>query len=334
MLVSTYDSMDSRSSTDSGNSTIPVSPQSDSSDALNLDGDEVFAWIRPLSDDAQKAFNATANLVIKHAPDFDHVRPFLHCDARQHRSQSVFSEDDDAAPDPSSQNPQWNGAFGLRLTHLPGDPLQGWRMGSQMAEDSTKLVDLLLVPPKKRWKKLKIASHHATLRIHPDSCRISLEARHLTIVTRNGIRKFRNSESFLLENGEIICLGNCTYTFEYTTYFRSAAFDDALKQCMRRCHGAQWFMNEHIAPSSVGLPVPLGQYYCSPSAFGEGTFGKISAGWTQSGELVAIKTFKQPRRSQVDSHEQLMNSIGKHVRDFPIARPIAKGCDRKTFFNC
>ncbi|KAL8787572.1 MAG: hypothetical protein Q9213_002134 [Squamulea squamosa] len=134
--------------------------------------------------------------------------------------------------------------------------------------------------------KTRIAGHHATLKLHNESCRISLQARHTTIISRNGAKAFRHPESFLLEPGEIILLGNGAYTFGYTDYFRSRAFNQAITQYMREYRESSWSMNEYISPSSVGLATKLGEYYCSPTPFNQGTFGKVSAGWTKTGERV------------------------------------------------
>lgn len=305
--------MDSDDSANSEVSTLPNTP-GDVANVFTLDKDEVFAWLRPLSDNAQEAFDATVNAVLKHPAEYDYFRHFLHCDSRQDRSQSIITEDGNANHDPSPIAPyRWRGAFGLRLTYPPNNPIEGWYMGTNHARNATNKVDLLLLPPSKQQKKTRIAGHHATMRFHKECCRISLQARHTIKICRNGVQAFRQSESILLEPGEVVFIGDCAYTFEYTDYFHSAAFDQALTLYMRNFHQSLWSMNKHISPGSVGLPSKLGNYYCSPRAFAQGTFGKISAGWTQSGATVAIKTFKNPNEYDLRSHMQLMEFIGEHV---------------------
>ncbi|KAL9594240.1 MAG: hypothetical protein Q9219_007142 [cf. Caloplaca sp. 3 TL-2023] len=299
---------------DSDRSTIPNTPEADSEEAVVLDQDEVFAWLRPFNDIALKAFDATVNLVIKHK--LDHFRHFLHCDSRQSRSQSIFTEDGDSShnePQPSIY--QWVGAFGLRLTYLPLDTIQGWCIGTndgRIPSRPLKEIDLLLAPHAALRTETRIAGHHATLNLHKQSCRIILQAKHTTTISSNGAKTFRHPDSFLLEHGEIILLGNCAYTFEYTDYFRSPAFEQAITEHMRKYHESLWSMNKYVSPGSVGLPTALGEYYCSPSAFDDGTFGRVSAGWSQNGATVAIKTFKNPNKSEIYSHVKLMETIGRH----------------------
>ena len=327
--------MNSEISIDSECSTIPNTPETDSENVLRLDQGEVFAWLRPLNGLAQKAFDATINTVIKHSPTFDDYRPFLHCDSRQIRSQSDFSEDDIFETDrPSCPIYGWAGAFGLRLTHLPHDPVQGWCMGTGYARTPSKPVDMLLAPPKNHLlKNTRIASHHATLQIHRPSCRVSLHARHTVKISRNGAKTFRRSASFLLEPGEIVFLGEWAYTFEYTQYFQSLAFQDAITHYVWNYHEPQWTMNPHISPSSIGLPTALGDYYCSPTAFDQGTYGRIRAGWSNGGETVAIKTFKNLNESELRLHDQLMRYIGRHVRYERVPKNVSKQSCRRTSPN-
>ncbi|KAI4256236.1 MAG: hypothetical protein L6R42_006341 [Xanthoria sp. 1 TBL-2021] len=232
-----------------------------------------------------------------------------------HRSQSVFTEDEDSSNEPLPVPPyQWTGAFGLCLRNLPRNPAQGWCLGTNCARTSSNEVDLLLAPPLHYRTETQIAGHHATLSLHTQSCRIVVQARHTITVGRNGAKAYRNPESVLLEPGEIVFIGNCAYTFEYTEYFETVAFKQEITQYMRNHHDSMWSMNKYISPGSVGVPTALGNYNCSPRAFNQGTFGKISAGWNRSGGTVAIKIFKDPKKSEIQSHVELMKIIGQHVR--------------------
>lgn len=296
--------------TDSDGSTVPNTPIAESGNAIWLNEKQVFAWLRPMNENAITAFDATVNKVIKHAPKYDHFRRFLHCDSRRPRSQSVFSEDNE---DPSYEQPpaypyrRWIGGFGLRLTDVPCDPEQGWRMGTNLKE-----IDLLLAPPRRYRDQLRVAGYHATLRLHPESCRILLQARHTVKIGSKGPKAFRYPETLLLEPGEIIFIGDGAYTFEYTDYFYSEGFKPTVTQYMRNHHDSSWSINQYISPGSVGVATALGEYYCSPRAFNQGTFGKISAGWNKSGDTVAFKIFKNPKELEIRSHVKLMEYIGQH----------------------
>ncbi|KAL8731002.1 MAG: hypothetical protein Q9166_003653 [cf. Caloplaca sp. 2 TL-2023] len=307
--------MDLESIDKSDGSTLPNTLKFDSGDIVRLDQEKVFAWFRPLNDTANGAFDATVNTIIKRSPRFDYFRRFVHCDARRHRSQSVFTEDEDSSHESPPDPPyHWTGAFGLCLMNLPRNPAQGWCLGTNCARTSSNEVDLLLAPPQHYRTETQIAGHHATFNLHTQSCRIVVQARHTILVGRNSPKAFRSPESVLLEPGEIVFIGNCAYTFEYTEYYETKAFKQEVTQFMRQYHNSLWSMNKFISPSSIGRPTALGNYYCSPRAFNQGTFGKISVGWNKSGGTVAIKIFKDPKRSEIRSHIKLMKSIGQHVR--------------------
>lgn len=279
-------------------STVPNTPESGSGEIPSLDKKDVFAWLRPLNQLACQAFNATVNVVIKHSPDFDHFHQFLHCDSRQDRAQSVFTDDGDSSHHQSSAPTyQRAGAFGLCLAHLSHNPARGWCIGTNRARSSSGEVDLLLAPPNDHRMKVEIAGNHARLALHTQSCRISLEAKHTVTIGRNGAKSFRQPETHVLEHGEIVLIGACAYTFQYTDYYFSSAFGQDVTQYMRRYCEPLWSMNEYISPSSVAPPILLGNYYCSPRASAQGTFGKISAGWSESGGAAAFKTFKNSIKS-------------------------------------
>lgn len=298
----------------SDDSTVPNTPESNSGEIPNLDEKDVFAWLRPLNQLACRGFDATVNSVIKHSPEFDHFHQFLHCDSRQDRAQSVFTEEGDSTHHQSSTPTyQWTGAFGLSLTHLPRNPTKGWYFGTNRAPNASGEVDLLLAPPNSHRMEMEIAGNHGRLALHRQSCRISLEAKHTVTTGRNGAKSFRQPESYVLEHGEMILIGSCAYTFQYTDYFYSSTFGQDVTQYMRRYHEPLWSMNEYVTPSSVGPPILMGDYYCSPRAFAQGTFGKISAGWSERGETVVFKTYKNPIKSEIHSHIELMEYIGKHV---------------------
>ncbi|KAI4266016.1 MAG: hypothetical protein L6R35_007004 [Caloplaca aegaea] len=293
----------------SSDSTEPNTPKVGGEDAIELDEGEVFFWLRPLNEVAGQAFDKVVNLVIKKSTEYCHHRQFLHTDFRRARDESAFTDDEDLAlQDTPAPLKKWTGALGLRLNNPPRDPTRGWCIGI----DPVK-ADLLLAPHTQYGRALKVAGHHATLELHKALCRVMLRAKHTVTTGQNGACTFREPESRVLEDGEIIIIGACVYKVEYTNHFYTASFTHDLTQCMRAYCDPMWAANGYLTSSSVGRPNALGKYYCSPMALAQGTFGKVSAGWTKSGDVVAIKMFKTPVKSQFDEHVQMMNFIGKHV---------------------
>lgn len=152
---------------DSGGSTLLLSPGPTADEVLNQVDDDVFAWLRPLSETARMAFSASVNRILKNEDDYAHARRFLHISGRGERTRSPFTEDDgEAQPGPL----EWLGAFKLSLKLLPLDPAQGWYMGTNRGRQSEE-IDILLAPPSKIWANKRIASKHARLYIHQQSCR-------------------------------------------------------------------------------------------------------------------------------------------------------------------
>ncbi|KAL8834706.1 MAG: hypothetical protein Q9170_003633 [Blastenia crenularia] len=293
----------------SDESTIANTPDAGGDDYPQFDTSDVFAWLRPTNDLARDAFDATVNYVIKHARDFEHCRHFLHCDLKQQRAESFLSEEEEPANAPQI----WMGGFALRLTCPPRNPKIGWIIGKGDSEDSPGKVDVLLVPPKGSWDKAHIARHHGSITFHMESCRVLLVASHTMTTGKFGAKPFRGSEQCVLEDGEIVQIGNCNYEFQRTEYSYTQAFEHSLSEYMRSYHDPQWTINPLISPSSVGQLVMKSGYLCSPRFIGRGTFGKVGAAWNRSGKAVAIKTFKDSNRLELRAHTDLMRRIGYHV---------------------
>ncbi|KAL8820948.1 MAG: hypothetical protein Q9223_000936 [Gallowayella weberi] len=275
----------------------------DSEDGIRLDPEKVqkvFAWLRPLDEAAKEAFDAAVNHIIKHSPPSDHFRQFVHCDAQERRAQSVFTEDEDSSQNPTSDPPyRLTGAFRLCLMNLPRNPAQGWCLGSNFASTSLHPVDLLLAPPEDPRTKTRIAGYHATIKLHTESCRVVVEARHTITVPRHTPKTFRRLDTVVLDSEESVFIANCAYTFEYTEYYHSQDFKEELARFMKQHHDPKWSMNKLSLLAR---------------AFKEGTFGRVSVGWDKDGRPVAIKIFKQPQKSELRSHVELMKSIGQHER--------------------
>ncbi|MCJ1244814.1 hypothetical protein MMC30_002014 [Trapelia coarctata] len=279
----------------------------DFADDVNVNEEGVFAWLRPFNQDACDAFDATVNAVIKNSDIFEHFRQFLHLEGKKvQRAGSVFTEDeDDNNAKKLGENEQWRGAFKFSLESPRNDPTS-WRLGSQCSPDR---IDILLAPGD-RWKRLKVAHSHARLYIHRESYRMILEARHTVTIGRNCPKPITNLNSQVLEDGELVIIGACTFIFEHTEFFTTPTFQTSLQQVLNGQGSGS--LNQYLSPTSVGVPVLLGNYFCSPSAFAQGTFGTVSAGWTRDGAAVAIKRFKKPSKAEVLAHRAIMDFIGSH----------------------
>lgn len=312
-------------------STLLNSPKAGFKDVLELQESDVFAWLRPVNHIACEAFDATVDFILKQPPEsptFDHFRQFLHSPSREPRAQSILSDDDDPGHD------LWAGAFGLRLNVLPKNPARGWCIGTSRGQKDPEDVDLMLAPPTDSWKKVRVSGNHARLTFHPESSRIRIEAKHTVVISKYGQKIFREPSSFLLDDGETVNIGSCMYHFQYTRYFTSPAFEKDLTEYMETYCNHLWSANRHLSPSSVATPMRIGNYCCSPSAFAQGTFAKVNAGWNDSGRAVAIKTFKKPEKSEISSHIQLMKYIGSHVGIlFKGYKSFANSEDSKIYFN-
>ncbi len=260
---------------DSEGDTLPFTPESFTADAdVDTDAEGVFAWLRPHGDTACEAFDASVNTTIKDKQEYGHERQFLHRSSRQCLSRSTYTEDGEEVE--ASLFHRWSGAFKFSLKVSPRSPSKGWYLGTNYGRDSQE-IDILLAPPQKRWKPTRIASIHARLFFHEQSLRMMIEARHAVTVTKIGTAVITRSGVHVLEHGELIQIGNCSYIFEYTSLHSTKAFEQDLFRWMKE-HYRSSLPNNLLSPHSVGEPRSLGRYYCSPSAFAKGRFGKVSAG--------------------------------------------------------
>ncbi|KAL9117112.1 MAG: hypothetical protein Q9187_006355 [Circinaria calcarea] len=305
-------------SSDGEGSTVPNTPE-DFSDVTIFKHDDAFAVLRPVNPSAQSALNASVNAIIMAVGGdsaFHHYRQFVHAERGQARASSVFTEDEHAnveEPDADLASQQWNGAFKFSLRKPPREGGSGWYLGTSRSPplSPNQHVDILLAPPTSAWSQRGIAGIHARLYFHKESYRMVLQARH-TVTVGKSERIIRNSQSQVLDDKDLVIIGDCTYAFEYTSYFQSVGFETELSQYVQQTCGPRWAINKLLSPTSVGAPRPLGEYYSSPSAFAQGTFGQVAAGWARDGAAVAIKHFKNPRRSNIESHRELMQIIGSH----------------------
>lgn len=182
---------------DSDGDTVPFTPESFNQDITEAENDEVFAWLRPHSETACAAFNATLNSTVKNKCRYEHERQFLHRISRERRARSVFSEDGEEV---ESAPYEWSGAFKLSLKIPPRNPKKGWCLGTNYRRN-TQEVDILLAPPKEEWAVTRIAANHARLFFHQESYRMMLEARHAVTLTKNGTEVITQSRCHVIEDG-------------------------------------------------------------------------------------------------------------------------------------
>lgn len=293
---------------DSFDSTVPNTPLTfdEVTNIVNKHG--AFASLRPCNDHARDAFDATVNTIIKNITNLEHFRQFLYLDGKVPKGGSFYTEDEDDGSCHDADNTIWSGAFVFNLAVLPSD-VPNWYLGTNQIPQKN---DILLAPQSDHWKKLRVARRHSRLYHHHQSYRFMLEAYHSVIIGKNRARILTRSNSHVLEHGELIIIGACTYVFEYTDFSRTLDFETDLSKFAKKHFGSQ-SLHRYLSPTSVGDPVMLGNYYCSPSAFAKGTFGKVNAGWASNGEAVAIKTFKEPDENVIEAHKEIMRFIGRHV---------------------
>ena len=200
---------------------------------------EIFAWLSPLNPTACGAYDAMISTTIENPQKYRHLHKFLRINSdRTKRAGSVFSEDEKTADqsDEFLKTFQWTGAFQFSLNTLPSNPSKGWYLGTNRGRASGEEVDIMLAPPSAEWKNLGIAGKHARLFIHPESCRMVLEARHMVTIGRNGATIFSRSSTHVLEQGEMINIGDCVYVFEYAPFFTTSMFEVKLREFMQTYH--------------------------------------------------------------------------------------------------
>ncbi|MCJ1402227.1 hypothetical protein MMC11_005447 [Xylographa trunciseda] len=317
-------------------STIPDTPE-DLSKFNTVNDKDAFALLRPINAPAQDAFDESMNAIVENVSgNSNHYVKFMYAQRGPARCASVFTEaegTDIEEPDGQSASLRWNGAFRFSLQKLPQNRNSGWYIGTSLGHSDSIIpgVDVLLAPPTIIWQQRGIAGRHARLYLHEDSYRMVLEARH-TVTVGNIDKVIRDSQSQVLCDKDLVVIGDCTYSFEYTDHFQSVEFEAQFLQYIQQIRGSQWTINKLLSPASVGAPLPVGTYFRSPSAFAQGTFGQVAVGWAHDGAAVAIKVVKKPSKFNIESHQRVMQIIGAHdnivqlldcVANFQTQIPIA-----------
>ena len=106
-------------------------------------------------------------------------------------------------------------------------------MGTNRGQPLGELVDLLLATLTDAWRKFRISGQHARTFIHTDSYRIVLEARHSAIIGKDGVITLTRLASHVLQQREIVMIGDCVYNFEYTELFATVGFEGSLANLMK-----------------------------------------------------------------------------------------------------
>ena len=298
-------------------STVPDSVTSDINDCVTDSLERVFAQLLPINASACEAFHDAVE-AIRNTPNlYRHANGFLRAREESARAVSVFTEDDEASnlaqstEEASQPSPKvWSGGYVLSLRTPPRTPTEGWALGT--GND----VDILLAPPVQKWKMRRMAASHARLRFHPESRCITVQARHtVTISAASQPHTFSSSASRVINDGQVLIIGDCIYQFRYTEVVKENVFAEELSRWMADHHGIWSVGQKLLTPISGADQMTLGVFTFSPGCFAQGTFGQLAAGWSSDGAAVAVKRFKEPNHGKLVSHRKIMDHIGNHVRE-------------------
>ena len=178
-------------------------------------------------------------------------------------------------------------------------------------------VDVVIGLPDLKWKTNRIRANHARLYIHEESCQPTVEALHgMEVSGATGIEHISPrtpSSSKVLEDGHKVEFGRCAYLFSRGSAFMNGMFSASLPRFMKAHHGKTWAAHPILSATSTGSYLTMDQYTFLPGAFAAGTFGEVTAGWSQNGSAVAVKRFKHPNLRRFSQHEKIMGLIGRHV---------------------
>ena len=278
------------------------------------DTENVFAWLRPLNEFARHAFHLLVDSMIHNPGSRISERRFIHLDGRESSDASSASSSDDQAEQGATEQSRWVGAFKFSTAVLPRDPAKGWLIGTGRG---TLEVDVVIGLPDWRRKGNGIRGNHARLYIHENTCQPTLEALHgMEVSGATGFKHLSQrtaSSSKVLEHGHWVEFGRCAYLFLRGSAFTNGRFEASLPRFMKAHHAESWAAHPILSATSTASYLKMDQYTFRPGAFAAGTFGEVTAGWSENGSAVAVKRFKNPKKSQLSRHQKIMGLIGTHV---------------------
>ncbi len=300
----------SRAST---SSTEPRTPTLLPEHLLAMKHHGVFARLVPCNQTACEAFNDAAN-AIEESDQYRHCLQFISLRPKAARACSVFTEDELNAEESQRQKCLWQGCYVVSLQTPPQEPARGWCLGIGGSESA--VADLLLAPPHKRWKETGIAQRHAYLYFHLGTGQVMIEARHTLIVGgAHGPSTITGHESCVLEQGELLSIGDCLYQFELTGPVENPTFDVDLPDWLLERYGVVWTPPPRMLGPGLGeATVRLGPYTFPVGALAQGSGGQMLAGWDPQGAAVAVKRLRSPGPQIVRKHRRMMKFLGDHVR--------------------
>ncbi|KAL8718491.1 MAG: hypothetical protein Q9225_004377 [Loekoesia sp. 1 TL-2023] len=274
--------------------------------------DTDFANLIPHNTAAKKAFNELINLITPHKAKYSHAIQFIRgLHLEQAPAVAVFSDDEDAdeaTEDASDQPPFWIGSFGLTLDIAPRGSFV-WVAG--VGNISCGEYDMLLAPPTKEWRAQGIYGRCFQLSFHENSFKVLLTARRTVEINAEAITK---DDLHVVEHGNLITVGECVYIFKFTEYSRDPSYRDDFYTCMEENLGRNYpgCLTAPRAPSAIDS-INIGAYACAARAFATGAGNVVKAGWNKrTGDVVAIKDFKDSPICNLNSHQKIMRSIGRH----------------------
>lgn len=276
----------------------------------NTPSDLDFAILIPQNRLAKAAFSA----LILHIASHEHAYPDADRFIRLHPLPAPASGLDQLVPHaPTSGNiesTRWSscGHFALNLSELDQGP-PTWAVGKAISTEPRRRR-ILLSPPSPEWQNRGIVDDHFELTFEAESYRMLLIANGTVDLKHDTLM---NGGSHSVENGDIIGLGDCTYTLMYTDYSKGPQHREKFQALMGEKYNRGRLGCRAAPRTATAFPtVQIGNYRCSAADFQNATLGGIFRGWfRKSAKVVAIKEHKS--MVQAESLREMMDIIGRHV---------------------
>ncbi|KAL8832909.1 MAG: hypothetical protein Q9170_004670 [Blastenia crenularia] len=307
-----------------------------SSEFIRGNTDNVFAALVPGNITACKAFDEVVRTIIAHPDKYGHASHYIYTEnmAGVPSSENTViednddDEDDEDIPDPSpggaDQAPMWVGGFKLELETPPSDKA-GWVVGSGYQQRGAGgELDMIITPPTKEWLDKKVLGRHARLTFHPDSWTLLLEAFHNTTVSGK-LPKANFSRGFarVIQHGDTVEFGACSYSVEFRDLAYSATFEDNLRTFMIDHLGHKQNLHKSLTtPSANASKHVVDDYTFSIGSFAAGSYGVVAAGFAGDGSCVAVKSFRHTSKAKIDHHTMITRKLGEH---YGFYKPLAEG---------